>query len=72
MNKAIITVGSVTTAIRARRLLQKINVQSRLVKVDPEKSEMGCTHGIEFSEEHFYTVVMELACNDIPYRLYKE
>jgi hypothetical protein len=60
LNTRIITVGSVTYAHKARRLLQHMGINSRVVKIDSSRSKNGCTHGIEFSSVDFYNVVMEL------------
>jgi len=70
LGKTIITVGSATYAIKARKLLLRLNVKSKLVKVDAYKSRNGCTHGIEFAAEDFYTVVMGLKNAGISYYLY--
>lgn len=72
MNKTTITVGSVTSAMKAKRLLQRMKIQSKLVKVDPIKSYSGCTHGIEFATEDFYTVVMGLRNEGISYKIYSQ
>lgn len=70
MNKRTVTVGSVTYAHKARRLLQQKGINSRLVKIDPLRSKSGCTHGIEFATEDFYNVVMELKNAGIDYAVY--
>ena len=70
MNTRTITVGSVTYAHKARRLLQRKEINSRLVKIDATRSKNGCTYGIEFDAEDFYNVVMELKNAGIVYYLY--
>lgn len=70
MNTRIITVGSVTYAHKAKRLLQHAEINSRLVKIDSSRSKNGCTHGIEFSTTDFYNVVMELKKAGIEYTVY--
>ncbi len=70
MNTTTITVGSATYAIKARRLLLRMNVRSKLVKVDASRSRNGCTHGLEFASQDFYTVVMGLKNAGISYSLY--
>ena len=72
MNITTITVGSVTNAVKVKRLLQQLKIQSRLVKVDPIAEKGGCTHGIEFSSEYFYSVVNELIKHNIKYTLYSQ
>ena len=70
LEKTTITVGSVTYAIKARRLLMRMNIRSKLVKLDATKSANGCTHGLEFATEDFYAVVMGLKNAGIDYSLY--
>ena len=71
MNKTTITVGSVTYAIKAKKLLSRMNIQSKLIKVDASQTVSGCTHGIEFASADFYTVVMELKKAGINYSVYQ-
>lgn len=70
MNRRTITVGSVTYAHKARRLLQRKGINSRLVKIDSARSKNGCTHGIELAEKDFYNVIMELKNAGIEYTVY--
>ena len=72
MNKTTVTVGSVTYAMKAKRLLSRMNIQSKLVKVDASKTAGGCTHGLEFASADFYTVVMGLKNAGIHYSIYKD
>ena len=71
MNKIIITVGSVTYAIKSRKLLSGIGIHSKLIKVDALISKNGCTHGLEISKKHFLDAVMILKMNGIPYSVYE-
>lgn len=70
MNKTIVTVGSVTYAIKLKRLLLRNGVQSKLVKVDVSKTKRGCTHGLEINENDFYLAVVIMRENKIPYSVY--
>ena len=70
MDKTTITVGSVTNAMKVKRLLQKKKIQSNVVKLDSSKTQNGCTHGIEFLSRDFYAVVMELRNSGIEYTVY--
>ena len=71
MNKIIITVGSVTYAIKSRKLLSGIGIPSKLIKVDALLSKNGCTHGLEIPKIHFLDAVMVLKMNGIPYSVYE-
>ncbi len=68
MGKNIITVNSVTYAIKARKMLARDGIQSKLVKMESKIPE-GCVYGIEFDSEAFYSVVKILRENGIAYSL---
>ena len=70
MKLAIITVGTVTYALKCRKLLSKAGIQSKLVKLDSSKTSKGCTYGIELRSEDFYSAVVILRENGIDYSLY--
>ena len=70
MNTTTITVGSVTYAIKVRRLLERNGINSMLVKVDSSKSERGCTYGINVNSEKFYDAVALLKNNGIEYSVF--
>ncbi|MBQ9070447.1 MAG: DUF3343 domain-containing protein [Clostridia bacterium] len=72
MKKVIITVSSVTYAIKGRKLLSKQNIDSRIVKIDASQSNNGCTHGIEFNSSLLLEAVRILRENGIAYSLYGE
>ena len=67
-----LTVGSVTYAIKVRKLLERAGVKAKLVKVDSSKSKSGCTYGIQLSNENFYDAVSILKNNGINYSVYNE
>jgi hypothetical protein len=69
MKKIIITTGSVTYATKAQRLLSKININSRLVKIDSNISSNGCTHGIEINYHDFMNAVGKLKENNIQFNV---
>ena len=71
LNKTIITVGSVTYAIKARNMLSRGGVRSKLVKTDGTGQNRGCTHGLELNSEDFYRAVVILKENNINYNVYK-
>ena len=69
MSKTVLTLGSVTYAIKSRKLLVKSGIKSKLIKID---STGGCTYGIEFDRDKFYTVVKILRDADLEYKVYRE
>lgn len=71
MKKITVTVGSVTYAIKLRKLLLREGIASRLVKVDNTEDKTGCSHGVEISGEDFYKAVVIMRENGIDYSVYK-
>ncbi len=71
MNMTILTVGSVTYAIKARKLLRRDGIQSESVKLDDTKTKAGCTHGIKIATEDFYHAASVLKENGIPFSVYQ-
>ena len=71
MDNSIITLGSVTYAMKARRLLIREGIRSRLVKVLPENTDNGCTHGLVIASARFFDAVVVLKKHDIPYSVYR-
>ena len=72
MKKITVTVGTVTYAIKLRKLLLRAGIRSKLVKVNNKKTEGGCTHGVELDEIDFYNAVVIMKNNGISYSLYSQ
>ena len=70
MNKITVTVGSVTYAIKLRKLLAKDGIYSIVTKVDNTESKTGCTHGVIISESDLYGTIAILKENRIDYSIY--
>ena len=61
MNKTVtISLGSVTYAIKAQKLLYGMKIHTKLIKLDSGKSLDGCIYGLTLSSEDYPVVVMEL------------
>ena len=67
MDTTIITVGSVTYAIKVRRLLERSGIKSNLIKADSIQSTNGCTYGIKIHASQFYDAVAILKKHGIIY-----
>ncbi len=67
MNRNI-RIGSVTYAVKAKRLLSARGLHVRTVKLTPTPESRGCTYGIEVPEEEFLTAVAELRRAQIQYQ----
>jgi hypothetical protein len=70
LKKIILTVGTVTQAIKAKKLLTSIGISAELIKVDASLSEMGCNFGIKIPYNRFYDSVGELKERKIHYAVY--
>lgn len=71
MNNTIIRIGTVTYAIKAKKILSRNGISSKLVKLGDIHSGGGCTYGLEFDNNNFYSAVIELRKAEIQYSLYK-
>ena len=70
LNSTIVTVGTVTYAIKLRKLLLREGIRSKLVKVDARENKSGCIHGVEVENKDFYHVISILKSNGISYSVY--
>ena len=71
MNKTTIIVGSVTQAIKLRKLLLKVGIGSRTIKVDNTENGKGCSHGVEILSDDFLKAVVIMRENNINYSVKK-
>ena len=58
-----------TYAIKAKKLLKRINVSAKLIKADENKSDYGCSYGIKIPSKSYYDVIMELKKENISYTI---
>lgn len=70
MKTIIFTVGAVTYAIKARRLLTKTGIRSKLVKLNAERTAGGCIYGIEVSDKDYYSTIAVLKEAQIGYTIW--
>ncbi|MBQ7314586.1 MAG: DUF3343 domain-containing protein [Clostridia bacterium] len=70
MQTTVLSVGSVTYAMKAVRILRRIGIQAKTVKLDTNKTAKGCTHGIELATRDVFRAVKELQQQQIPYERY--
>lgn len=71
MKSVILTVSTPTYAIKAKRILRSIGINTEIIKVDSGTMNGGCTHGIKFDEKYFYDVISALREKNINYRMYQ-
>jgi len=67
LNNVTVTVGTVTYAIKLRKLLSRAGIRSRLVKVEGAAGGAGCTHGVEIDRSDFLNTIVIMKENGIPY-----
>ena len=72
MSKTILKVGSVTYAMKARKILQRKRILSEVVKLNVGDTKRGCSYGIKFGTDKLYAAVLELKNNEINYEFYSE
>ncbi len=69
MKQSIITVGTVTHALKCRKLLSIKGIQAKLIKLDSSKID-GCSYGLEISVNDYYSAVVILRENDINFSIH--
>ncbi len=72
LDNTTIIIGSVTYAVKARRLLAHDGIRARLIKLSRGESSEGCTHGIEIPSSRFFDAVVILKEGGIPYSVLSE
>lgn len=72
MKYAILAIGTMTNAIKARKLLGKSNIRSKLIKLDTTKTITGCAYGLEIPNNELYSAFSILRNDEIPYSIYNE
>lgn len=70
MKKIIVTVGSVTYAIKLKNMLSRKGIRSSLVKVEDNKGS-GCIHGVELDAADFLAAVVIMKENGVNYSVYE-
>jgi len=71
MKRITIMIGTPTYAVKAKNLLSRSGIKSRLVKLDGGEEGTGCTHGLEIYEEQLYSVASVLRERNISYRIHR-
>ena len=72
MNKTVITLSSVTYAMKLANQLRRKNIEAEVVKVDSSKTKNGCTYGVKIQMKDIYEAVNILKQLEIPYSLYND
>ena len=70
MNDCIVSIGSITYAMKARSALAAVSVRTRIVKPSPIPGrKYGCEYGLEFPCERLLDLARELKRQGIEYEL---
>lgn len=72
MSKTILNIGSVTYAMKARKILTRSKIACEVVKINVSDTKGGCSYGIKFRSDKMYDVAMELKNNEIEYEFYSK
>ena len=70
MNQTTISLGSVTNAIKARKMLSGLKIHSKLVKLDVGKGLDGCIYGLTIFSSDYPNAARELKKEGIIFSLY--
>lgn len=70
LENTVITLSSITYAMKAKKLLSRAGIRSELIKVDSSKSKKGCAFGLEIPTSRFYDAVAELRRYNFDYAVY--
>ena len=72
MKVTVLTVKSVTYALKAKKLLLREGISARLVKTSDVGIAQGCTHGIEIPSNDLYTAAAILRNAGMEYKVYEK
>ena len=72
MDNTTIAVGSITYAVKARRLLARGGIKAKLIKIAPSEIAGGCSYGIVIASARFFDAVVILKENGVPYSVHRE
>ena len=71
MKTTTITVGSVTYALKLKKLLRRAGIEATIVKLDNTDQNTGCTHGVNIFDSDFYSAVVIMKENNINYSVFR-
>ena len=60
-----LAIPTVTYAVKAKKILQRVGIPSKLIKTVSENG--GCVYAVEIDADKLYSAVYELKGADIPY-----
>ena len=69
LDEVTFTFDSVTYANKAKKLLQRVGVTSKLIKLTRPADDGGCVHGLTLSRVEYYTAIKLLREYGIAYKV---
>ncbi len=63
----VASLKSMTYAIKAKRILQEIGIDSEIIKLEPHMTHNGCAYGIKFNCLNLYAVTDALSKKHVNY-----
>lgn len=72
MRTVLITVGAVTLAGKAKKILSRDGIKSKLTKADVQIADKGCVYALEIDENNTYDAVRILRENNISASVYEK
>ena len=72
MKKDILTIPTVTLALKAKRLLSKKGITASVVHFNSNENKNGCSYGIEFDIKDYFSVLSILKESEIPHHQLKK
>ncbi len=70
MNTTVLTVGSITYAMKARKMLLRDGIASKLIKVNGNNIGTGCNHALEIDSQDFFSATVILKENHIAFSVF--
>lgn len=72
MKKDILTIPTVTLALKAKKLLSKKGITASVVHFNSNENKNGCSYGIEFDINDYFSVLSILKESEIPHQQLKK
>ena len=72
MRSIILAVGSVTYAIKLRKMLKRSGIESEITKLQISDNSSGCTYGVEISGGDLLSAVVIMKENSIEYSIHNK
>ena len=68
MKTDIITIPTVTLALKAKKLLSKQGIKVKVVNINEDIRNNGCSYGIEFDTTYYFSIIAILKDSEIPHK----